>query len=119
MIEVIKMIEEGEPTVTIAVPPSDNKRLIWQSKLRRFILSNEARKFRDEYSQLRPMMPEPPCILAYKIYKKRERDSSNIVKLMLDTLYKEDKQVYPWCLPPDVDKKEPRVDIWIHRLEGE
>jgi Holliday junction resolvase RusA-like endonuclease len=124
--EVIRIVQSERPHFVIAVPPTDNRRmLVMKGTMRRF-LTKGAREYIKEYAKLRPLVPKPPVVLCYKAYFRREwrdklktkkyQDPANIIKCMLDALYKDDDQVYPWCFPPGVDKDEPRVELWIKKL---
>jgi len=109
------------PKFTVAIPPSDNVRLSVGRKGQKF-LSKKAKEYINEYSKLRPLVPKPPCILIYKVYFKKgghKRDPSNITKVMLDALFLEDVEVYPWCMPPGMDNENPRVDLWFVETESE
>ena len=65
-------------------------------------------------------LPRPPCYVLYRCYlKDRMRDAQNCQKTLIDALYKQDRRVYPWCLPEEVDKENPHVEVWIIPKKGE
>lgn len=66
-----------------------------------------------------------PCVVAdgemiimlYRpVYEDRRRDAVNGQKIVIDTLFDQDKYVHPWILPMQLDKEDPRVELWLYSM---
>ncbi len=99
----------------LPLPPSDNQKVKWRQ-------AYEALKaYKEDVQKIiaaeKVELPDPPAFLLYKCYlNRKDRDAGNCQKALLDALYRNDNQVYPMCLPPEVDKKDPRVEVWIVKI---
>ena len=100
----------------LPLPPSDNERVHWRKAYEKLKL------YKEEVgvvllASANTSLPLPPVILLYKCYLNRaSRDAQNCQKALVDALYRQDKEAYPWCLPPEVDKKNPRVEVWLIKI---
>ena len=99
----------------LPLPPSDNEKVHWRKAYEKL------KVFREDVQVIlltkKVPIPTAPVILLYKCYLNRsDRDPQNCQKALLDALYKQDKNVYPWTLVPEVDKKNPRVEVWIVKI---
>ncbi len=141
----IRDVQLQEPTYVLDLPPSDNLRLgvyAWIDKKSRkakarIILTAKAR---DYINTTRGSLGAPVVevkrggdevygapeeakegwqyFLIYKPYFPNlvKRDAGNYKKILEDTLFSEDKSVYTWPLPAEVDAENPRLVVWIYTV---
>jgi hypothetical protein len=84
------------------------------------VATPEARDYKRDVSKLRPIVPDPPVVVIYRPhFKDRRRDAANICKVLIDSLYKQDKGVCPWCIPGEPDARHPHVELWFVELGRE
>ena len=100
----------------LPLPPSDNEKVHhWRKAYEKL------KTYKEDVQAIlltkRVPIPTAPAFLLYKCYLNRKsRDAQNCQKALLDALYKNDNQVYPMTLPPEVDKANPRVECWIVKI---
>ena len=100
----------------LPLPPSKNKKVRWRRAY------EELKVYKQDVEAVllasaKTNLPKPPIVLLYKCYLNREsRDAHNCQEALLDALYKQDREVCPMCMPPEVDKENPRVECWIVKI---
>ena len=113
--------------ITLPLPPTDNRRLIFARYQGRMVSSTEYRRWFEnceikwivEYRDLKPLKPsfENQITIPYKLYQKDKRsDIQNYEKSLKDflskRLYSDDKYIkLDLILPVTIDKANPRVEI--------
>ena len=113
-------IEKFHPSLTLPVPPSDNNLAVPITRAGRatLVMSKKARAYKMAVAPLYKDKYTPPkdgwLVVLYKAYfDHKARDANNIVKVLLDVLFTQDNRVLAWALPPEIDKRDPRVEIWM------
>lgn len=120
-------MERLKKILTLPLPPSINKYMIWAPRMKRFIHSSEAR----EYLETIPLLVKQFCkknkiepIEEYtKIYldfylSRSNSDSHNYKKIIFDVLqkgemFKDDRFILDSTEKVEIDRENPRVDVYF------
>jgi len=135
---VLEAMEKGNipPDFSIDLcPPSDNKRKTRNPRTGQIVTDTTVRVWKQHVAatirqEKLPPFPPPPCVLLYRITfgvinspkakapSHRNRDASNCLKALKDSLYprvkgkSDDKLVHCWELPTRYGKEQ-RTECWI------
>lgn len=113
----------------LPLPPSDNRRFIIPRYLNRLILSKEHREYKKNAGLIAktiwgnkiliPSFENQLTIKCIVYLPDKRRDGSNIEKVLKDTLkgvvYDDDKWVLIHIVKIEIDKNNPRVELWIEQ----
>ncbi len=104
--------------LTLPVPRSDNQRKV-QNKRGQMVTAGWVADYRKAVGIMVKKVPETPTIVLYRVFfARRGIDAHNVQKTLLDAIFGQDgdNEAYPWCLPPGIDKENPRVEVWLVSL---
>lgn len=116
----------GGYAIVMPYPPSHNH--YWIRAMRGMRISDEGTEYRDRVKRslkehgAPTLLGELRVCCAAHFPDARRRDSSNLWKVLLDVMqyagiYENDHQVKTHRMVDiDIDRKAPRVDVWIDRL---
>jgi hypothetical protein len=107
-----------KPAIVLPVPRSDNQRKTLTPG-GQLLTAGWVKSYRKAVGIMVKKVPETPCIVLYRVFfARRGIDASNVIKTLLDAIFGQDgdSEAYPWCLPPAIDKANPRVEVWFVSL---
>ena len=123
--DIIATLVVVPPDLELPLPPSDNRRLLYAHG--RLVPTKEAKDYlaSPEWRLVleQAKIPEPsatsPILMVYQVtLKDHRRDSGNCLKILKDRIFKQDKHVIGWELPPQYEET-PGVKVWFYHLRTE
>jgi hypothetical protein len=118
----VELIPFGVPDLDLPLPPSDNRRLqpvggrlVPTSEARRYLASYEWRVVLDQSGIPKPTASSPVLMVYQVTLKNHRRDSGNCLKILKDRIFRQDKHVFGWELPPKYATL-PGVKIWFFSI---